>query len=345
MKLKLSCLLILAAVLFVSCWKKTKYSDGHFPENVVNFDAANSSADDFNMDLPETYVGHELRFSSNRASENNFDVVGEDMYIVWDYEDEALSIGISRNLSISWPVMRDSINTLCNELGPFSFNVFRPSKDENYWSNVLLYANDCDGNFDVKLVHTLPDESGVIQKVSAISNAGLINTTANELYPTLFGKNLVIERGYLADAAAIESVIYCSDSDGQFDLFEMWIDKENDFIRQLQSGRGRVPLKLDISSEGNDKCPFISGRTMVFASDRPGGFGGFDLYYSVFGNNGWSTPVNFGETINSAYDDYRPVLLTFDLGFDNSLLLFSSNRPGGKGGFDLYYVGVDDPGN
>jgi len=33
---------------------------------------------------------------------------------------------------------------------------------------------------------------------------------------------------------------------------------------------------------------------MVFASDRAGGFGGFDLYYSRLQNGKWSAPVNFG---------------------------------------------------
>lgn len=48
---------------------------------------------------------------------------------------------------------------------------------------------------------------------------------------------------------------------------------------------------------------------MVFASNRDGGYGGFDLYYSVLLNNEWSEPVNFGPKINAEYDDYRPILI------------------------------------
>ena len=37
-------------------------------------------------------------------------------------------------------------------------------------------------------------------------------------------------------------------------------------------------------SLGNDKCPSLYGDYLVFASDREGGYGGFDLYYSRYEN-------------------------------------------------------------
>ncbi|MBP6977918.1 MAG: hypothetical protein PHD61_01805 [Bacteroidales bacterium] len=78
---------------------------------------------------------------------------------------------------------------------------------------------------------------------------------------------------------------------------------------------------------------------MVFASNRDGGFGGYDLYYSRRENDTWTAPVNFGEKINTAFDEYRPIVLMVS-GFTNELMFFSSNRPGGNGGFDLYYTGI-----
>jgi hypothetical protein len=79
---------------------------------------------------------------------------------------------------------------------------------------------------------------------------------------------------------------------------------------------------------------------MVFTSDRPGGFGGFDLYYARFENNSWSSPVNLGSTINSEFDEYRPILMEEGVSATETMMVFSSNRTGGKGGFDLYFVGV-----
>ena len=94
-----------------------------------------------------------------------------------------------------------------------------------------------------------------------------------------------------------------------------------------------------INSTYHDKCPYTDGELLVFASDRPGGFGGFDLYYSRRNGDTWSEPVNFGQRVNSEYSEYRPVIMMF-YEFQNDLMLLSSDRPGGKGGYDLYYVGI-----
>ena len=78
---------------------------------------------------------------------------------------------------------------------------------------------------------------------------------------------------------------------------------------------------------------------MVFASNRNNGYGGYDLWYSVYSGSGWGGPVNFGPEINTEYDEYRPAIEEFS-DSKNDLMIFSSNRPGGKGGFDLYYAGI-----
>jgi hypothetical protein len=46
-----------------------------------------------------------------------------------------------------------------------------------------------------------------------------------------------------------------------------------------------------------------------------------------------------GPEINSSYNEYRPVIGR-DLLFENPFMVFSSDRPGGKGGFDLYFTGL-----
>jgi hypothetical protein len=101
-----------------------------------------------------------------------------------------------------------------------------------------------------------------------------------------------------------------------------------------------VSIRSDIlSSDSDDKCPYIKRNIIVFTSNRPGGSGGFDLWYSQKDSTGWSVPVNFGEKVNTEYDEYRPVLVPMPE-FKHDMLMFSSNRPAGKGGFDLYWVGV-----
>jgi hypothetical protein len=79
---------------------------------------------------------------------------------------------------------------------------------------------------------------------------------------------------------------------------------------------------------------------MVFTSDRSEGYGGFDLYYSKFQGNEWTTPVNLGEKINTSSNEYRPILINEEIDPEKIMMIFSSDRPGGKGGYDLYWAGV-----
>ncbi|MBK9148436.1 MAG: OmpA family protein [Flavobacteriales bacterium] len=72
------------------------------------------------------------------------------------------------------------------------------------------------------------------------------------------------------------------------------------------------------------------GRTLVFASDRPGGYGGMDLYRCERTALGWSAPQNLGPELNTQMDEVYPRLQA------DGTLHFSSNRLGGLGGLDIY---------
>ncbi len=74
-----------------------------------------------------------------------------------------------------------------------------------------------------------------------------------------------------------------------------------------------------------------SGTTLVFTSDRPGSFGGTDLWFaSKQGNGLWEKPVNMGELLNSIGNEITPFFAAEDT------LYFSSNGFGGKGGYEVF---------
>jgi len=77
----------------------------------------------------------------------------------------------------------------------------------------------------------------------------------------------------------------------------------------------------------------------IFSSDRPGGYGGRDLYRIVkLPDGNWSKPQNMGPTINTQFDEDAPFV-----SIDTKNLYFSSNCERSMGGFDIYTcVKIDD---
>ena len=76
------------------------------------------------------------------------------------------------------------------------------------------------------------------------------------------------------------------------------------------------------------------GKTLVFtACEWKDSYGGCDLYISFNSGSKWSDPVNMGPVINSEYWDSSPALST-----DGRTLYYSSKRPGGSGGADIWMV-------
>ena len=86
--------------------------------------------------------------------------------------------------------------------------------------------------------------------------------------------------------------------------------------------------------------PSISndGKTLYFVSDRPGGYGGYDIYKSTKDEKGeWGYPVNLGPVINSKGNEKSPFIHP-----DGKTLYFSSDGWPGLGGFDIFYSRMDD---
>lgn len=71
--------------------------------------------------------------------------------------------------------------------------------------------------------------------------------------------------------------------------------------------------------------------TVFFAARLPEGFGGSDLYYSVFSKGKWSAPINLGPEINSPFDEVHPFL-----SLDGKTLFYSTNNSRWSvGGYDI----------
>ena len=95
-----------------------------------------------------------------------------------------------------------------------------------------------------------------------------------------------------------------------------------------------TPLKGTVNTPFNEGAQHISqdGKWLVYAGcNFPDGYGSCDIYISILTASGWSKRENLGEAINSEAWESTPCLSP-----DKQELYFSSNRPGGYGGSDIY---------
>jgi len=94
-----------------------------------------------------------------------------------------------------------------------------------------------------------------------------------------------------------------------------------------------APEAAPFNSEANDFDPAFSpdGRWVYFFSNRPGGFGGDDIYRVVVTQTGFGAVEHLGAEVNSAGDEWAPGLSP-----NGTLLLFSSDDRAGQGRHDLF---------
>lgn len=317
---------IIVMSLFCSCNKKDDpglYKNGIFTDSITYaLDVINSEYDDYNSDL-YLFEGQDIIvFSSNRNSAGgNFDFVQAGLMYSFDPKTADFFVEggtFSDNLTAR---ILDKANTDKDDLGP---NRFFCGKDGYEY---MIYSSETDnGDLDMFFLKNMPEGPNHTTEINGPYSVSIINSsTANEGY---FSFNLNKDTAY-----------YCSDRQGNFDIYMLPCKETKDLERWLTSPY-TDPIKIDIlCSEYNDKCPYVYKNVLVFSSDRPGGIGGYDLYYSYFENGSWSAPINFGPSVNTEYDEYRPVIGA-NRQYMNQYMIFSSNRPGGKGGFDLYFRGV-----
>ena len=113
--------------------------------------------------------------------------------------------------------------------------------------------------------------------------------------------------------------------------------EEEDFYIATKDNDGKWTMaqRVDEPLNSNDnegaQCISQDGRFIVFTICGEGGMGSCDLYWSKRVGNRWSKPRNLGAAVNSRYWDSQP-----SFSIDGKTLYFTSNRPGGKGGKDIW---------
>ncbi|MDJ1506601.1 OmpA family protein [Xanthocytophaga agilis] len=265
----------------------------------------------------------------------------------------------------------DAINTPSTEYGPVI------SADESVLIYTTIKKNTTPGTSSVKeyedvmITHKNGSQWGPSQSVgipvpvangvrSNIGSVGLspdgqkllvyIGTTANsaDIYssvlqgdkwgaPAKLGRE--VNSTYQENSASFtpdEKVVYFASNRpgglGGLDIYKA--EKQAD-------GSWGAPVNLGptVNSKYDEEAPFIhpDKKTLYFTSNGPNSMGGTDIFKAVNDKGKWTTPTNVGAPVNSVYNDSY-----FALSADGKKGYFSSDRPGGKGGSDIYFLGIPE---
>lgn len=337
----LACLVSLLLTM-TACPRPEAERDGKFQATPINMEAINSEFDDYNSNLAQNKYGQGyLIFSSKRERKDVFNLVIKPIELAYDDKEDRLGfkdIGdVAYNSDVSkyyYTKLLDKANQHCNVLGPLTYSLgYNLINRDNTPKNraILLYADDSAGDLQIKFVHNFNDE----KNVEGPFEVKWLNSPKDDAYPIV--------------SFDFSRLYFSSNRDGNFDIFEVNLSIVSrapaQLLETLLSEEPREVRKVEeLSTPYDDKCPYAiqSGwsEVLYFTSNRPGGQGGYDLYYSLRDASGFKKPVNMGARINTSYDEYRPIApRDLPVNFNYHLGIFSSNRPGGKGGFDLYMAG------
>lgn len=153
-------------------------------------------------------------------------------------------------------------------------------------------------------------------------NAGPgINTPDDEYWPSITadGSTLMFTRQLFSTTPSHED-------------FYVSTFRENIWQKAVTAGN-----PLNTSQNEGAQSLSSDGRYMYFtACDRRGGMGSCDIYYSALSDGKWSMPVNLRSPVNTGSWESTP-----SVSADGKMLFFSSNRPGGSGGKDLWLSRLD----
>ena len=223
---------------------------------------------------------------------------------------------------------------------PVFFNLANAEMMSGFYSNALIH-------FNVYLAQTgMSEKNKTVAKKNikncefaliAVKNPVLfnpvnlgnsINTTDDEYWPSI-----------TADG---QTLMFTRQPKISMNPKLLGLNQEDFYISYFRDNKWQMAINAGppLNTNQNEGAQTLSsdGSYMYFtACDRPGGFGSCDIYFSAFNEGKWSIPSNLGPPINTSYWETQP-----SVSADGKTLFFSSSRPGGLGGKDLWFSTLND---
>jgi len=225
-----------------------------------------------------------------------------------------------------------------NEVGDYDYDIFTSSLVDGNWSSPLPIKGPINSSTD--------DVSNCIgysgdKMLLHRENSGQMDIYESKLVGADWSNPQILSAMICSDRANDRYASY--DPDG----FKIYFVRDNinglngseimfSAVQNKMKQDFMLPSQVvQVNSKFNDGPVYIhiSGDIMYLASQGHESMGGFDIFISEKKQGQWSTPVNMGSPINTPYDDFF-----FAASANGKFAYISSNREGGKGGFDIYRV-------
>jgi len=264
--------------------------------------AVNSNVSDFGT----TLYGNEIVFSSSRSAEN-----GSSFYNMYT------ATRNPENGQLSSPKeFMTNLNTDYHDATP----TFSPDNSIIFFSrNYLTKKNKLDA------------PNGGVSNVMIMKGRVMNNKIVDVVQLDFNSKDYNCSQPFMS--ADGKYLYFSSDMPGGFGGSDLYL------AEVASDGTVGAPTNLGsmINSAGSELFPSASGDTLFFSSDGHFGFGGLDVFISkIAGKTNFSVPVNAGQPINSNTDDFAFVKMK------NNTAYFSSDRKGGKGNDDIYWIKMEE---
>ncbi len=214
-------------------------------------------------------------------------------------------------LNVSFYNIGSTVNTKRDEILP------KVASDGTY----MAYTTDKKYNSDFQILiynvyFTYPKPSDYSYWSKGKSAGSAINTDENEFLVNISKDNekLLVFVDHIGEPGDI-----------------VFVNKKGKRYKELEK-LGKV-INTKYNEWGADLS--INEDTLFFASDRPGGYGGYDIYMSrKLPDGSWGLPINLGPQINTKDNEALPTI-SYVRGFE---MYFASDRPQSMGGYDIFYT-------
>ena len=277
----------------------TTHADFIFSEAVNLGDTVNSPANDFGPCISAD--GLELYFSSTRSG-------GSGIYDLWVVTRETTDDDWSMPVNLG-----STVNSSAVDVGP---NISADGLS-------LYFSSTRDGGYGGEDIYVATRTTTEGPWGEPVNLGSIVNGPNADAEPSISGDGL--------------SLYFHSMRDDGYGITDIYVTTKANKDDEWETP---VNLGSTINSSDWDWAPEVQtdGLSLIFGSDRPGGFGDYDIYVSTrpTKDNPWGEPFNLGSAVNTSDQEARP-----SISADGRVLYFYSNRSRGIGGYDLWQVSIE----